>query len=57
VTHEEALSVLGAFALHALDPDDEGVVWAHVDACGFCRGELYRYEQVVALLGLIVPDA
>jgi hypothetical protein len=55
--HDEAATVLGALALHALEADAERVVRAHVDVCALCRAELCRYEQVVALLGLIVPDA
>ena len=49
--HDEAALLLGAYAVHALDSDEDVHVLAHLDACTRCRSEVSRYEQVLSFLG------
>ncbi len=50
LAHEEAQSLLGAFALHALEPDEVDAVEGHVEVCPRCRGELAGYLKTAPLL-------
>ena len=40
MTHEQTFELLAAFALHALDRDEEQAVAAHVQSCPLCQREL-----------------
>jgi hypothetical protein len=48
--HAQIESLLGAFALHALEPDEASSVTAHLHDCRQCHNEVERYRAVVALL-------
>ncbi|HET6907964.1 MAG TPA: anti-sigma factor [Mycobacteriales bacterium] len=43
--------LVAAHALHALEPDDELLLLAHVDCCGSCRDRLDGFTLVAAQLG------
>lgn len=49
--HEDAALLLGAYAVHALDNDEDVLVLAHLAVCTRCRSEVSRYEQVLSFLG------
>ena len=49
--HVEAVLLLGAYAVHALDDDEDVQVLAHLNDCARCRSEVSRYEEVLSLLG------
>ena len=50
-THEEIAELLGAYALHAVDPDEAALVEAHLIDCPRCRAEVAEHREVAALLG------
>ena len=50
-THDEIAELLGAYALHAVDPDEPALVDSHLEECPKCRAELRGHEEVAALLG------
>ncbi|TMJ10864.1 MAG: hypothetical protein E6G98_06495, partial [Bacillati bacterium ANGP1] len=54
MTHEQASELLAAFALHALDRDEEQAVSAHVQSCDRCRSELASWQEVTGQLGSAV---
>jgi anti-sigma factor ChrR (cupin superfamily) len=49
--HDEAALLLGAYAVHALENDENLQVLAHLESCGWCRAEASRYERVLSVLG------
>lgn len=49
--HEEINSLLGAYALHAVEPDEASEVEEHVAECPRCRSELADYMVTAPLLG------
>jgi hypothetical protein len=50
-THDEVAALLGAYALHAVDPDERALVEAHLPDCPRCQAELREHEGVATLLG------
>src|SRR5579875_1301518 len=48
--HDEIADLLGAFALHSVDPDEDALVRAHLDGCPRCRSELDELEEIAAAL-------
>ena len=55
--HDEAALLLGAFAVHALEENEEIAVAAHLEVCGRCSAEVRQYERIVSLLvDSDVPD-
>jgi anti-sigma-K factor RskA len=50
-SHDAAAELLGAYALHALDPAETEVVEAHVAECPRCTAELAEHYEVASLLG------
>lgn len=49
IGHDEALVLLGAYALDALSTDDErAAVERHLDRCAGCRSRLDAYREVAA---------
>lgn len=59
MNHYEAAELLGAYALDALDPDEQEVVERHVRDCWACQRELSEHREVAALLtpgGATAPD-
>jgi hypothetical protein len=51
VSHEELESLLGAYALDALDPDEEVLLEAHLAECPRCRTEVAAHRETAAALG------
>src|SRR5580692_982792 len=49
--HDEIESLLGAYALDAVDPDEALEIEAHLSTCPRCRAELAAHREVAALLG------
>jgi anti-sigma-K factor RskA len=56
-THDTAAGLLGAYALHALDPGETEAVEEHVASCPRCTEELAEHYAVAALLGNAGDDA
>jgi Anti-sigma-K factor rskA/Putative zinc-finger len=51
LSHDELQSLLGAYALHAVEPQEAEAVERHVDECPRCRAELSGYLRAAPLLG------
>jgi anti-sigma factor RsiW len=49
-SHEEVAELLGAYALHAVDPDERSLVEEHLRDCPRCQAELRDHEGVATLL-------
>jgi anti-sigma factor ChrR (cupin superfamily) len=49
--HDKAALLLGAFAVHALDENEDLEVSVHLEVCARCRAEVSQYERIVGLLG------
>jgi hypothetical protein len=49
--HQEVESLLGAYALDAVTPDERALVEEHVEGCPRCRAELDAFMEVAAALG------
>jgi len=49
--HEDVESLLGVYALDALEPDEAAAVEAHVAICPRCRAELDAHREMAAALG------
>jgi anti-sigma factor RsiW len=49
--HEEARSLLGAYALHAVEPEEAEAVESHLAECPRCDAELAEYLATAPLLG------
>ena len=56
-THEDIQELLGAYALHAVDPDEAEVVEAHLEPCPRCRAEVEGHREVATMLGNSGGDA
>jgi anti-sigma-K factor RskA len=56
-THEDIQELLGAYALHAVDPDEVEVVEAHLETCPRCRAEVEGHREVATMLGNSGGDA
>lgn len=50
-SHDEIAELLGAYALHAVAPDEAAAVEAHLEGCVKCQAEVAEHRQVAALLG------
>jgi anti-sigma-K factor RskA len=48
--HEDIANLLGAFALHSVESDEDALVRAHLDECPRCRSELDELEEIAAAL-------
>lgn len=57
ITHDEVEALLGAYALHAVDPDEAALVESHLQECPKCRAEVAGHREVAALLGNSGGDA
>jgi len=51
LTHEEIQELLGAYALHAVEPDEADIVDRHLEDCPRCRSEVAGHREVATLLG------
>lgn len=56
-SHDQIAELLGAHALHAVEPDEAALVEAHVAECPRCRAELHDHRAVATLLGNSGGDA
>jgi hypothetical protein len=59
MNHEEAVELLGAYALDAVEPVEAAELGEHVATCPRCREELATHRQVAAMLGNVggaAPD-
>ena len=54
--HDDVQSLLGAHALHAVEPDEAEAIEAHVAACPRCRAELDGYLRSAPLLGSVADE-
>lgn len=50
-SHDDLAELLGAYALHAVDPDEREHVERHLEECPRCRDEVRAHGEVAALLG------
>lgn len=57
ITHAEAIELLGAYALDAVEPDEAEAIEAHLETCPRCRDELRGHREVVGLLAHAGQDA
>lgn len=55
--HDEIAELLGAYALHAVDPDERAMIDEHLEECPKCRAEVRDHEMVATLLGNSGGDA
>lgn len=55
-THQQWDELVAAHALHALEPDEELRLLAHVDGCTECRVRLDEFALVAAQLGSLPGD-
>ncbi|HVA08366.1 MAG TPA: anti-sigma factor [Acidimicrobiales bacterium] len=51
MTHEEASELIGAFALHAVEPSEVEQMEQHLEQCPRCRAELDSHREVAAAIG------
>jgi anti-sigma factor RsiW len=56
-SHDAAAELLGAYALHALDPAETEMVETHLAECPRCTAELAEHYEVASLLGNAGDDA
>jgi hypothetical protein len=56
-SHDAAAELLGAYALHALEPDEAEWVEAHLAECPRCTAELAEHYEVASMLGNAGNDA
>jgi anti-sigma factor RsiW len=57
MTHDEMESLLGAYALDALEADEAAALEAHLADCPRCRAEVAAHRETAALLGNVGGDA
>ena len=58
-SHEEIQELLGVYALHALEPDEQQLVEEHLEECPRCQQEVRGHREVATLLGNsggVAPD-
>ena len=56
-THDEIESLLGAYALDAVEPAEAEVVERHLQVCPRCRTEVAEHREVAGLLGYAGQEA
>jgi anti-sigma factor RsiW len=56
-THDEIGELLGAYALHAVEPAEAELIEAHLATCPKCRAEVAAHGEVATLLGNSGGDA
>jgi hypothetical protein len=52
MTHDEVRSLLGAYALDAVDPREQEEIARHVELCPSCLEQVIQHREVAALLAL-----
>ena len=55
--HDELISLLGAYALDAVDDAERRAVDEHLEVCADCRAEVARHLEVAAALGTTAVSA
>lgn len=55
--HDELISLLGAYALDAVDDGERRAIDGHLEVCAGCRAELARHLEVAAALGTTAVSA
>ena len=55
IEHRDIIDLIPAYAIRALDEEEERLVAAHLTSCQPCQDELAAYEETVAQLAEIVP--
>lgn len=50
LSHDQIREFLGAFALDAVDPDEDAAVREHLLSCPRCRDEVAEYQRTAAML-------
>lgn len=57
MTTEHSTDLIEAYALNALDPDEQAAVEEHIAECASCRQLARSSQEVVNMLALVVPPA
>jgi anti-sigma-K factor RskA len=57
LAHEEIQELLGAYALHAVEPDEAEAIERHLEDCPRCRAEVEGHREVASMLGNSGADA
>jgi len=57
LAHEEIQELLGAYALHAVLPDEAEAIERHLEECPRCRAEVEGHREVASMLGNSGGDA
>jgi anti-sigma factor RsiW len=57
IGHDEAVELLGAYALDAVEPEEAAAVEAHLETCPRCRAELQSHREVVGVLAYAGGEA
>ncbi|MBO0714351.1 MAG: anti-sigma factor [Acidimicrobiales bacterium] len=57
MSHDDLQSLLGAYALDALDPQEVAVVEAHLSECPRCRSEVAAHRNTASLLATAGGEA
>jgi anti-sigma factor RsiW len=57
MNHDELQSLLGAYAVDAVDPDEAAAIDAHLVDCPRCRAEVAELREVAAMLTYSGADA
>ena len=55
--HDELISLLGAYALDAVDDDERRAIDEHLEICASCRAEVAQHLEVAAALGTTAVSA
>lgn len=55
--HDDFTDLLGAYALDAVDPDEQASIEAHLHTCPWCAAEVAQHREVAALLSHSGTDA
>ena len=55
--HDELISLLGAYALDAVDDDERRAIDEHLEICAACRAEVAQHLEVAAALGTTAVSA
>jgi anti-sigma factor RsiW len=57
LSHSEVQELLGAYALDAVEPDEQAAVEAHLDVCPACRDEVTAHREVAAVVAFQGEEA
>ena len=57
LAHDEIRELLGAYALHAVEPDEAEAIEQHLEGCPRCRAEVEGHREVASMLGNSGGDA